>query len=134
VIEPLRLGLVACGALVRVPDLGARVGDMVDGYVRQAEVSVPADRRLLSKDGDGDGEGVLRATSFDLAVVREVAAADRVLAARRSTCVNGPPICGPWLTGRRSSCSHVEGVDRGQAGVVVRRRSATRPSAPGTTE
>ncbi|GAA0202837.1 hypothetical protein GCM10008944_20630 [Cytobacillus oceanisediminis] len=80
-IEPLRRRVVASGEQGRMSGLGARVDDMVDGYVKTAGVGTLVDRFLLSKNGDGDAEVVLRATSFDLSVVREIAAADQVLAA-----------------------------------------------------
>lgn len=61
-------------------DLGAAVEAMVDGYVAASAVDSLADRHVLSTDGTGDLDVVLRATSFDLDVVRCIAEADEVLA------------------------------------------------------
>ncbi len=54
---------------------------MVDGYVTSSAVDSLADRHVLSTDGAGDLDVVLRGTSFDLDVVRRIAEADEVLAA-----------------------------------------------------
>lgn len=78
-----RLGteVVGSGTSRALSDLGARVEGMVDGYVAAWMVESLADRHVLSTDGTGDLDVVLRATSFDLDVVRRIAEADEVLVA-----------------------------------------------------
>lgn len=77
-----RLGteVVDSGTSRGLSDLGDGVDDVVDGYVAASAVDSVADRHVLSTDRTGDLDVVLRATSFDLDVVRRIAEADEVLA------------------------------------------------------
>lgn len=80
-VERIRSRVIESGTGNALSGLTANLIDMADGYLGEADLSQVVDRYALSTEGDGDADVILRTTSFDLDVVRSIAAADQVLAA-----------------------------------------------------